>query len=357
MKWIYLFAFVFLSQLGFSQNTTAYSDYRSYFYIFDNGVKKEIDYQPVKSFKINRKCVAFEDHSGTLKIYFKTKIYEIFEGATGYYITKNLVLGKLGSQIKVFDNGTITTLSINAGSFALGDSLIAFHDKMKKTFNAYYNGKIIQLEDLLITEQITNFKAGGNIIAYLNDQNEFKIFYEGVVSKLFIVNNPLQYEVGRDIIAYNNNDDLSFNVFYKNENYKIEDFNPISFTAGNNCVAYVDNSGRFKIFKEGNISTISEITPDFYKVKDDMIIYSEQNYLKLFYKDKNYLLEKYIPSSYLYDQGSVAYLDKMGNLKLFRDGKTETISYETIKNFDLNGNILNFTTGNENKIFFNGKFY
>jgi hypothetical protein len=357
MKWKYLFFCFLLFQTVYSQNISAYSDYRNYFCIFDNGVKKEIEYTAVKSFKCGRTCIAFVDNSGTLKIYYKGIVSEMLESTTEYLVSKYLILGKLNSQLKVFDNGEMTTLSKDAGSFAMGDSLIAFNDKMNKKFNAYYNGEIIQLEDLLVTDEVSNFKTGSNIIAYVNDQNDFKLFYHGVLSKLLSVNSAFQFGVGLDIVAYNNIDDLSFNVFYKNEYYKIEDFNALSYIAGNACVAYVDNSGIFKLFKEGDISTISNITPDFYKVIDDLIIYSEQNFFKVFYKNKSYLLENFIPSLYKYDLSSVAYIDKMGNLKLFHDGKTETITYEKVKSFDLNGNLLTFTTGNDNKFYLNGKLY
>ena len=357
MKLTYLFFCFFLVQSVNSQNISAYSDYRNYFCIFDNGIKKEIEFSAVKSYKCGRTCIAFEDYSGTLKIYYKGTIYEMFDGLADYFVTRNLVLAKLNGQAKVFEKGKMTTLSGNTGSYALGDSVVAFHNKTKKTFNAYYNGEIIQLEDLLVADEISNFKAGSNIIAYVNDQNDFKLFYHGILSKLLSVNSAFQFGVGQDIIAYNNLDDLTFNVFYKNEYYKIDDFNTLSYVAGNACVAYVDNSGIFKLFKEGDISTISNITPEFYKVSDDIIIYSEQNYFKVFYKNKSYLLENYIPSLYVYDQSSIAYINKMGNLKLFQDGKIETITYEKVKSFDLNGNLLTYTTGNDNNFYLNGKFY
>jgi len=358
---LFAFIFIILFQSGYSQNISAYSDYRDYFYAFDNGIKKELDYRPIKSYKIGWNCVVFENYSGTLKIYYKGEIYKIFESAFGgmfdYSVSKYLMIAKLNNQIKIFDNGKTITLSGNAGSYMMSDSLVAFQDNNKNTFNAYYKGEIIQLEDLLVSDGISHFKVGSNIIAYINDQNEFKLFYHGKISKLFIVENELQYDVGQDIVAYNNYDDLSFNVFYKNKNYKIEENIPLSFIAGNDCVAYIDNTGKFKLFKDGNVSTISEIQPDFYKVKDDIIVYSEQNYLKVYYKDNDYLLEHYIPDSYQYDQSSVAYVDHMGNLKLFKDGKIETITNETIKSFDLNGSVLKYTTWNDSRFYYNGILY
>jgi len=358
MKWIYFLVFILIFPCAHSQNITAYSDIHDYFYVFDKGINKEIEYLPVQSYKIGWENIIYVANSGALKIYYNGKTYELFQSYTDYFTSKYLTLGELNKQLKVFDNGTMTTLTSSAGSFKMSDSLIAFHDEAKRTFNAYYNGEIVQLEDLLASEDITRYTVGCNIIAYIDHQYYFAIFYHGVVTKLFKLTYKLKYDVGQDIVAYTNTDESSFNVVYQGEINRIEDNIPLSYSAGNGCVAYVDNLGKFKIFKEGQVFTISENQPEFYKVKDDIVVYSEQNYLKVFYKGKSYLLESYIPQSYKYDQSSVAYIDDMGSLKLFQDGKTQTLTYEKVISYDLNGNVLKYVTGNNNcNVFYKGKIY
>lgn len=357
MKQLYILLFVLLFRPGYSQNITAYSNYRNYFYVFENGIRKEIDYLPVKTYKVGWDCIAYEDNSGTLKIYYKGEISEMFTSASDYLVTKHLALGKLNNQVKVFDNGNMMTLSKNAGSFTIADSLVAFHDKIEKRFSVYYKGEIFQVEDLLISDEISTCKAAGNILAYIDNQNYFKVFYHGSLTNLFPLNSELKYDVGEDVVAYIDNDDLSFNIYYCGQNYRIEDFSPASFIAGNKFVAYIDNIGKFKVFNRGIIETISQASPDFYKVTDDIIVYSEENYFKAYYKSTAHLLEKYIPGSYKYENGTVAYIDNMGSLILFKDGKKETISYQSVKEFELNGNLLKFTIGNECKVYCSGKIY
>jgi hypothetical protein len=358
MKWVFSFVLILLIPGVRAQDITAYSDIREYFYVFDKGITRELEYLPVKSYKTGWEILAYVANSGALKVYDNTKTYELLPSVTDYYVSKYLVLGKLNNQIKIFDKGKMLTLSSNAGTFKLGDSIAAFHDKTKKTFNAYYKGEIIQLEDLLSSPEITNFKVEGNIIAYIDAQDYFSVFYHGENTKLLKLNDTFEFVAGQDVVAYYNNSESTFHVFYKGENYTIEDFAPLSYSAGSGCVAYVDNLGKFKIFKDGQVMTISDNQPDFYKVKDEMVVYSEQGFLKVYYKGSSFSLENYIPESYKYDQASVAYTDKLGSLKLFQDGKPVTVTYENVKSFDLNGDLLKYVTSNNtNKIFYKGKTY
>jgi len=359
MKPFYFLLFLIISGIGNAQDITAYKDYRNYFMVFDKGVQKEIETLTIKNYKIGQTCIAYQDYLGHLKAYYKTKVYDIYDAVEKYYVSKNFALALSNSQLKIFDHGKMRTLSTNIGAYALADSIVAFHDNGSLNFNAYYKGTIYRLEDLLVSDVITTFKAGGNMLAYIDNTNDFKMFYHSKITTLFSLNSstPLQYEVGQDVVAYINDNDQSFHVYWSDQNYSIEDFNPLSFQAGNNYVAYVDNTGQFKIFSQGMVTLISAITPDFYFAADDIIVYSEKNCFKAYYKGLSYDLEKYIPKTYQYDQGCIAYTDNLGQLVLFKDAKKETVSYDVIKDFALNGSLLKYTTGNQTKIYYKGKTY
>ena len=287
MKIVYSIIFIISFSFGYSQDITAYRDYRGYFYVFDKGLLNEIETLPVKNFKIGQSCIAYQNYQGNLKVYYKGKTYDMWDAVETYYVSKHLAVGVLNSQLKLFDNRKMQTISTNVGTYALSDSLVAFNDNNYLKFNVYYKGAIIQLEDVLVSNAISNFKAAGNIVAYIDTQSDFKVFYHGKVSNMFTFNSslPLQYDVGQDVVAFIDNDDESFNVIWMGQNYKIEDASPMSFMAGNNFVAYVDNAGTFKIFKDGMVTVISAVTPDFYKVTDNIVVYSEKGFFKADYED------------------------------------------------------------------------
>ena len=77
-------------------------------------------------------------------------------------------------------------------------------------------------------------------------------------------------------------------LFYKGEDYVLEDFPPASYQAGDDIVAYVDNTGSFKVFSDGETTQITSFPPDFYQVRNKLIIYGEQGYFKVWYDNNPY---------------------------------------------------------------------
>lgn len=343
----------------YSQDITVYNDTLGGFNVFDAGPQKQIEAQPVKSYKTGRTCIAYQDHLGQMKVYYRGKVSVMFDSVQAYFVSKCYAIGIMSSQLKIFDNGKIKIMSAKVGTYAIADSLVAFHDNAEMKFEVYNKGKCKQLEIVRDSNAITSFKAGGNVLAYIDTMKEFKMYYHGRVSKLFTLNSslPLQYEVGQDVVAYIKDVSHSFNVYWSDKNYKLEDTIPVSFVAGNNYVAYIDKAGTFKIFTEGRVTIISKTKPDFYKVADDIIVYSEKNYFKAYYKGASYPLEKYIPGSYLYEKGTVAYKDNKGAMILFINGKKVTVTSDVITGFSLNGDLLKYNIGSKTWIFYKGKIY
>jgi hypothetical protein len=147
-------------------------------------------------------------------------------------------------------------------------------------------------------------------------------------------------------------------IFYEGEIIEQETFRPESFQTGYEKVAYVNAMGDFKLFDKGETYTISTFKPDAYLLKDEIVVYHQQEQLRAFYKGEDYLIENYIPSSYKIHQDMVVYLDQNGYLNLFRDGESKILSYQTIKDYNVMRNVVIFNEGiNTIKIYFDGKTY
>ncbi len=171
----------------FSQNLSAYHDFRNKFYIFDNGKSIFAEPLPVNSFEVGKKSVAFVDNTGAFKVYLNGNIVKLSESVNKYEITNNYLVYDLYGSLKVFDNGKTSLLSINYSRYSAGDSIVVFYDNTKKLFSAYYNGEIVILEDAIAKEAISNFKSGDNIVAFKSNDNYLKVFYRGEISELMLV--------------------------------------------------------------------------------------------------------------------------------------------------------------------------
>jgi len=340
-----------------AQTMAVYSDYRDYFYVFDDGLSRELEYLPVRSYKVGGNTIAYLDDMGNFIVYYKgRKItmekYEI----RNYFVTRNMVIYTLESQLIVFDNGRRKTLMYYPAYYAFGDSIVAFYDKSSNYLKVYYNGEISEIEDALAGSPVKSMLVGDNIIAYKDHADYFKIFYR---NKLYDqAYNISSFSVGRNTVAYVEEATSEFKAFYKGDTYNLETFPPRSFKVGDDMVAYIDESGSFKVFSGERTYEISSFEPEFYKVVDNMLVYSEDNFLKVFTDGESYTLENYIPSQYYIAENVVAFIDRDEHLIGFYGGKLLTLSYEDIDNIEVSGNTVSFTVGvHTNKIFYKGHIY
>ena len=356
IKIILLFS-LFCSSDLFAQNVAAYADYKGNLQVFDGGLFRELEYLPVKSYKYAGNTVAYIDNKNDFRIYSNGSTITMVNAADfSYNVTDYLVSFKVGDVLYAFDRGEKKTLCYYNTIYTVNDSVLAFFDDSKNTFCAYYDGKVIDLEDSYL-DKPKSIKAGPNLIAWVNQSNYFNVFYHG---ELYTLDNiaPIKYATGRDIVAYIDDYVQQFRLFYKGDTALIETFPPDSFKVGFANMAYVDQLGNFRIFENGASMKILPDRPGFFDVKGNTIIYSYNNTFNVYYNGKSTKLQTWTPASYKMGNDGVAWIGDNGNLMLFQKGKIYTVSYEIVNNYYINGDVLKYELGNNTtSIFYNGKNY
>ena len=249
-KFFLIFLFVFISHVLPAQDMSAYLDYRNYFQAFDNGQFSQIEYLPVKSFQVGGAGIAYVDNTNEFNIYAnQQKFDQTYASNLTYVATDYLIAYRVDKVLSVFENQQTTKLSYYCTKYSVNDSLVGFFDDSKYNFSVYYKGNVIDLESSLL-EPPKIIKSGSNTLAYVDQNNYFKIFYRG---KTFEIDNmkPVAFEPGRDLVVYIDDYRRNFHLFYKGDTATVEVFLPDSFKVGFGIVAYVDNLGNFRIFDEG----------------------------------------------------------------------------------------------------------
>ncbi len=362
MKQILFLLCIAFSLTGQSQPFSAYTNVRDEFYVFDNGAVNRIEASQPINFKVGRSSVAYIDNARNFKVYKDgtvTAITDLF--TTKFEVSDNLILYKSAKMISVVDGNDIVLLSKLCDRYAMGDSIVLFYDINKSSFNAYYNGKITELEGFLsISENDFTFdstvKVSDNIGAYINYNDQFKVFYNNEVETL--ENQAVHaFQVGRNTVAYvdiNN----QFKIYHKGHTYTIDPFAPKSFMTGDDVVAFHSNDGYFKIFYEGNLYTIGYYEPS-YIVADRVVAYSDPNgAFKAFYEGEQIMIDNYYPDKITINYNSLAYVNKSNVLRMFSKGKVYDITSMSLQDMRLDYDVLQYKVGlNAYKLFYNGEFY
>ncbi|MFM8432233.1 MAG: hypothetical protein ACKOA1_05510 [Bacteroidota bacterium] len=340
-----------------AQGISAFSDYRGYFYAFDNGNFNKLEYLPINSFKAGSNGIAYVDNRNDFKVYSGGKSINLLNAADfKYWVTDYLVAYKVGQVLYVNDGADKKLLCYYNTKMTVSDSMVSWFDDSQYTFNIYYNGRTAVLENSLL-EPPKAVKAGSNTLAWINQSNFFNVFYRGTVVNLDDIT-PIQFETGRDILAWVDGYNQYFNIFYNGDTAIASTFAPDSFKVGNGVLAYVDQTGNFQAFYNGGIKQLIPDRPDFFLVKGNLIVYAYNNQFNVYYNGKNYPVERYIPASFKIGLNSVAYQDPGGSLKFFSKGVTYTASTEYINDFDVTGDVLRMAVGtNTTQFFWDGQLY
>jgi hypothetical protein len=203
------------------------------------------------------------------------------------------------------------------------------------------------------------FKASDNLVAYVALRTgDLKVFQNGKTQVILPFVQDGSFKTGRDLVAYIAPSEQNFRVFYKGNEYILEEFPPISYQAGDNIVAYVDNTGSFKVFRDGETMQISSFAPDFYQVRNKLIVYGEKGYFKTWYNDNPYLLETYIPRKWLANWNTIVYQDLNRNIKVFANGNTKVLTYDLAEEIYLYRDVVVVNKGmNINNVYYQGKKY
>jgi hypothetical protein len=342
---------------SFSQDVTAFLDFQDYLQVFDRGFLRKAESLPVASYKIGGNSIAYIDHKNDFKIYYDGQVIPLVNAADfSYFVTDNLTAFRVGDVLYAFDKGQKKTLCYYTSIMAVNDSILAYFDESLSSLNIYYNESVIVAEDALLSRP-KSIKTGSNIVAWVNQSNIFTVFYKGVPYKLDNIP-PVTYEAGCDILAWVDEYERRFRLFYKGDTAMIEEFLPDSFKLGFGIMAYVDYNGNFNIFDDGAIKRIIPNRPAFFFVKGNVIVYSYNNTFNIYYKGEITTLQNRTPDDFQLGNDGIAWLDDSGRLMLFHKGKTYPVSYETINKYYLNGNTLKYEVGvNTVYVFYNGKNY
>jgi hypothetical protein len=361
MKKLFLIILIVITGIaGQAQYLAAFNDYQNKFWIFEAGMFTQVEHLAIQEYQVGGILVAYIDSGGKLKIYRNGETQTLMDGNPIKFTATDYLLGySLYEQLNVYDNGKVKVLSTECNGYVVKDSLIAWNNKIAKTLQVYYNGRIITLIDGLLYFPFDSFKLGDNTIAFVHSStNEFYIFYLGKLQLMDPIADQMIYQAGRDIVAFMDIPDQSFKVFYRGEVTELDVFQPKSFQVGDEILAYVDNLGKLKYFENGVVKTISNYEPKFYNIEDKVLVFEEQGFFKTVCNGQVYVVERYIPQPYHIDWNTIAYLDQSSFVKIFQNCEPTTISYEKVKDISMVRDLVIYVLGvNKTKIYFNGQSY
>ena len=334
-----------------------FSDFRNFLFVFENGVPRQLEQQPIRSFKANGPTIVYVNNANDLIAYYNGEKFKLGDmTATTYEVGQSFMYFQRDLMFSVFERGNVTLLTYFLRDFKVSDSLIAFRDRNVDILRIYKNGKVSDLETTLVGE-LKEYKVGENTIAYVNNTGFFRTYFNGQVYDLDNVV-PEAFEPGGNLVAYVDGLYRYLKVFYNGKILVLERLIPQSFKAGVDVVAYVADDNSFKVFTKGKLLKVESYLPDFYAVRDRTVLFFFNNSLQLILDGERFILDEFMPINYQLSENNVAWMDVSNRLHIFTQGKSYEVSMEVITGYQLNGNTLKYDVQDgTSRIWYKGKIY
>lgn len=332
-----------------------FTDFRNFLFVFENGVPRQLEQQPVRSFKANGSLVAYANNANDLIVYYQGQKFKCGDmTATMYNVSQSFMFFQRDMLLNVFEDGNITQLTFFLQDMKVSDSLIAFRDRNVDILRVYKNGKIHDLETTLVG-QLQEYQVGENTVAYVNNTGFFRAYLEDHVYDLDNVA-PESFDPGGNVVAYVDGLYNYLKVFYEKKVLVLERLLPQSYKAGVDVVAYVANDNSFKVFANGKLLKVESYIPDFYTVRDRSVLFFFNNQLQLLLDGQRYILDEFAPLNYQMSENNVAWKDVNNRLHIFTEGKSWEVSLEVITDYQLNGNTLKYVLNDgTSRVWYKGK--
>lgn len=354
----YIFTLLLLISLStFSQRMIPLVDFNNFFRTFENGAFRQIEFQAIGTFQAGDEAVAYYDNRGNLRIYDGKKPVDIANINAEYVVSDHLVTWKIGETLNLWDAGKMQTLTYQCRNYATMDSLVVFQDNRYNTINAYFKQQVYPITQM--SGDLTwPTNIGENIFAYRDNGDYYRIFWNGEIYDVDVWVGNIEFSCGTDILCFNDPLNRSFAVFDKGEFVDVESQYVRKFKAGRGFVVYEDQNGNLIKYQNGEKTTLSNFGVSFWEVKDDIVIWYENNFLFSQVGDKQLRVCNFLPKDYKLKNDVLVFRNIMQGVDAVVDGKLINLTNQMDASYDIFGSSVLVGLFNRSyKVYWKGATY
>lgn len=350
--------FFFLFTASFAQAQIApFIDFNGYFRTFYKNNFRQIEMQRIQSFNASDNLVAYIDNRGDFKIYNGEKVIPLTNMNVEYKMSDDQLAWNIGPGVFYLKDEKPFLLTGFGRNYAVSDSLVVFEDTRFNTVNVVYHDSVYQLfqttGDLYMPDIV-----GDNIIAFKDNGDFYKIFWRGKIYDLGVWMQGIDFNAGTDVVAFNDPTQKTFSVFEGGGFADLEQMYVKKYKSGRDFVVYEDLNSNLWYYKKGNKVALTNFTASFWEVKDDIVVWGENNMVYTYAEGEKMKITTYMPKDYQLKNGVFAFRNIMGGVSAFMNGRVFEITNQQDAGYTIYGNLVLVSLFNQSFIVFkNGQKY
>jgi hypothetical protein len=265
--------------------------YAGIIHIIENGKVRTINTHSLDYYAEDSLVAFYDDVQSFLAAYYQGRIYRLEDGLvsqqpTSFRCGDNIIsyISPRTGDLMVFYQGHTYSLEtfVSEGTFKAGKDIVAYVNAADQKFKVFYRGETFVIEDF----PPLSYKMGDGIVAYVDNTDRFKLFYNGDVVDLSSVS-PGFYDVQNRIVIFE--EQGYFKSWYKDQLYELENYVPSKWKAQWNTIVYIDQNRNIKVFRDGENKVLTyDIVEDLELYRDLIVTNKGLNNYNFYYNGKKY---------------------------------------------------------------------
>lgn len=255
-----------------------YHSYGNDLKVYYDGSVRTLEMVPPSEYIVTDYLMGYSMHS-VLKVFDDGDLKTLCINTRGYIVEDSLIAyyDEVQQVLNVYHNGKTRTIEDGLlqwpiSSYSSGDNILAYITEFDNKFKIYYRGEVLVVEDNV---RETVYKAGRDIVGFMNlVTNAFMVFYKGQYYDLEAFA-PISFQMGDGIMAYVN-DQGDFKIFENGELVTISTFEPEFYMLTDSTLVFVED-GFLKTWCDGQVFEIERSVPPVYRVSEKTIAYIDWN--------------------------------------------------------------------------------
>ena len=351
----FLFTLLF-SAISMSQTIVPLYENTIALRIFQDGFTKTVEFQEVSEIEMGNDIITYLDTRENFCAFSNGVKTDLIPAVNEFKTSETAVVYNSGPITFMFKDGKNIVLTNFGSIYDVSDSLAVFVNTFDGAVYTRYKGENILMYSFL--SGINKLGVlGENTFVFQNVAGDYVLFHRGVLTTLMNTQYHVKIEAGLDVVAFNDPVSNTFAAYDNGEVVDVEDFHVKKYKAGHGFIAYEDINGNLKVFKDGSVETISSF-PDFFEVKDSLVVFSEANMLKVYYNGETTTLENFVPPVRVMKNGILAYKNLSQGVTAFISGEKVNVTNEQAGEIGINGNAVFYQNQNNRYVvYWAGKQY
>lgn len=335
-----LLFFLFLFTASFVQSQIApFVDFNGYFRTFYKNNFRQLEFQRIQSFTAGDNLLAYIDNRGDFRIYDGEKVQTLTNQNVEFKMSDYQLAWNIGPGVFCLIGEERKLLTTFGRNYAVTDSLVVFENLQTNSVNVVYNGQIYPLfqttGDVYMPQVI-----GENLIAFRDNGDFYKVFWRGRIYDLGVWSQGIDFNAGTDMLTFNDPTHRSFAIFEKGEFLDLEPAYVKKYKSGRGFAVYEDLNGNLMYYANGKKTQLTNFSASFWEVKDDIVVWGENNMVYTYFNDEKTMVSTYMPKDYQLKNGVYAFRNLMGGVSAFMNGKVSEITNQQDASYTIYSNLV-----------------